>query len=67
MLDVTFDDGTVKRMDMKPYLCEFEQFDALNDKKLFDSVHVDVGGCGLVWNEYADLSRYDIWDYGITI
>ena len=64
-LDITFDGGIVKRLDIKPYIAEFKPFERLKNVALFNSVKVDVGGMGIVWNEQIDLSRYDAWEFGV--
>ncbi len=65
MLNVTFDGGTIKKLDIKPYIAEFDAFRQLKNPALFNSVRVDVGGMGIVWNEQIDLSRYDAWEFGV--
>lgn len=65
VLDITFDGGVVKRLDIKPYMSEFKPFEQLKNTALFNSVKADVGGMGIVWNEQIDLSRYDAWEFGV--
>ena len=36
-------------------------FDQLKDKNLFFSVQVDVGGYGISWNDFIDLSEYELY------
>ena len=64
-LEVTFDGGMVKRLDVKPYIAEFAPFAQLKNIALFNSVKVDTGGMGIVWNDQIDLSRYDAWEFGV--
>ena len=45
---------------MKPLL-EKSPFDQLKDKNLFFSVQVDVGGYGISWNDFIDLSEYELY------
>ena len=42
-------------------------FKTLKDNNLFSKVYVDVGGCGIVWNDYADLSCDELWENGVEI
>jgi len=45
-----------------------EKWDSFRDLKndiLFQLVKVDVGGYGLVWNEYIDLACEELWENGI--
>ena len=67
LLDVTFENGDIKELDLKQYVEEFAQFRELENPNLFSRAHVDVGGMGIVWKERIDLSRYDIWSLGIDI
>lgn len=67
LLSVTFDEGTVKELDIKPYLERFEPFRRLKNEKLFQCVHVDCGGFAVAWNDDIDLDRYDIWEFGIPV
>ena len=32
---------------------------------LFELVRLEAGGCGIVWNEFLDLSSEEIWHGGI--
>jgi hypothetical protein len=34
---------------------------------LFELAHLEAGGCGVVWNEYLDLSSEEIWHEGVPI
>ena len=34
---------------------------------LFELVHLDAGGHGIVWNEFLDLSSEEIWHDGIPL
>lgn len=67
VLDVTFENGEMRELDIKPYLTEFEPFRELENPALFGSARVDVGGMGIVWNDRVDLSRYDAWEFGKAI
>ena len=57
---VTFSDKKIKLYDMKPLLKK-NPFDQLKDKNLFFSVQVDVGGHGISWNDFIDLSEYELY------
>ena len=67
VIEVVFINGVNKRYDIKPLLERFEVFKELKDIKLFNSVRVDIGGYGIVWNEDIDLSSEEIWNHGIII
>jgi hypothetical protein len=36
----------------------------LQRKTLFDLVHVEVGGYGIVWNKDIDLACNELWENG---
>ena len=42
-------------------LLQKSPFDQLKDKNLFFSVQVDVGGYGISWNDFIDLSEYELY------
>ena len=66
MLDVQFADGEEKRYDVKPLFSKWEAFNALRTiKGLFEQVKVDMGGYGIVWNEYIDLSCDELYFGGV--
>ena len=64
-LSVAFANGTTKQYDVKPLLERFPAFIALQDEALFNSVEVDTGGYGIVWNDEIDLSCDELWEHGI--
>ena len=65
ILTATFLDGTVKDYDLKPLFVEIPVFNDLNTiSGLYEQVHVDVGGYGIVWNDSTDLSSDEIWENG---
>ena len=42
----------------------FPIFKDLENQNIFKLVKVDCKGYGISWNEYLDLSRYEIWENG---
>lgn len=68
ILQVTFVDGTEKEYDVKPLIEDIPEFNDLKTiPNLFEQVQVDVGGYGISWTEYIDLSSEDIWVSGKTL
>lgn len=67
VLEAVFFNGETKRYDMKNLIKKHEVFKGLENKELFNKVKVDIGGYGIVWNGYIDLSSEEIWKNGITI
>ena len=57
---VTFSDKKTQLYDMN-LLLQKSPFDQLKDKNLFFSVQVDVGGYGISWNDFIDLSEYELY------
>lgn len=68
VLHAIFMDGTQKLYDVKPLMSQIPDFEDLRQiEGLFQLVHVDVGGYGIVWNSRLDLSSDEIFEHGITI
>ena len=66
ILLATFTDNTVKIYDVKPLFTTIDAFKSLQHTPgLFEQVKVDVGGYGISWNDYLDLSCDDIREKGI--
>lgn len=66
-LSVQFSNGTTKVYDVKPLMTRFDPFRGLENEDLFSSVKVDVGGCGIVWNDDIDLSCEELWENGCEV
>ena len=64
ILYVIFNDGTNKKYDVKVLVKKYDIFKKLKNEKLFNSVKVDIGGYGIIWNEEIDLSSEEIWNNG---
>ena len=61
---VEFEEVT-KIYDVKPLFKKIPLFAELErHSELFASVSVDVGGCGIVWNDELDLSCEELWENG---
>ena len=62
-----FQDGVEKEYDVKTLFDKYPQFIKLkSDRNLFGNMIVDVGGCGVVWNDELDLAAEEIWFNGIN-
>ena len=64
---VQFCVGVTKIYDVKPLFEWKEVFNTLKHNNLFYGVYVDVGGYGIVWNDYVDLSCDELWENGVEI
>ena len=67
-LSIQFAEGVSKIYDMAPLVEKFPVFEELKyDVQLFNCVEVDVGGYGIIWNDYLDLSYDELWENGVTV
>ena len=67
MLSVQFANGATKLYDVKPLTARFPVFAKLEDERLFESVELDQGGYGIVWNDDLDLSCDELWENGVEV
>ena len=65
-LEVTFQDGTVKRYDMSSLFSKYPQLKALQDRSLFLSGKM-LGAYGIVWNDDLDIEAETIYEDGETV
>ncbi len=66
VLELTFQDGKVKRYDMGVLFEKYPQLVALKDRKLFTSGRL-MGFYGIIWNDDLDLEAETIYEEGETI
>lgn len=60
-----FENGEKREYDVRPLLDKWDAFKSLQEiPGLFEQVQVDVGGCGIVWNDDIDLSCDEIYYNG---
>ena len=68
LLSVQFVDGILKEYDVKPLFKKWAPFKKLDGApEFFPRVEVDVGGCGIVWNEDIDLSCDELYENGVLV
>lgn len=66
VVSVIFQDGVEKEYDIKKLFSVFPQLRVFEtESSLFKRVKVDVGGCGISWNDELDLAAEEIWDNGM--
>lgn len=65
-LAVSFEDGTVKRYDMRKLFSKFPQLRALEDRTLFLSAKL-IGAYGIIWNDDLDIETETVYEDGETI
>jgi len=67
LLHVSFVCGAEKQYDVKPLMDKWSVFKDLLHGGLFNLVHVDTGGYGIVWNDYLDLACNELWENGSPV
>lgn len=67
ILRIEFAEGVTKTYDMTKLIQENSLFKELKDEKLFYDVKVDVGGCGIIWNDDIDISCEELFANGNKI
>lgn len=65
-LELTFQDGKVKRYDMSALFGKYPQLTALKDRALFTSGKL-LGPYGIVWNDDLDIEAETIYEDGATV
>lgn len=67
-LSVLFATGETKVYDVVPLFKRIPAFSIFLDRpELFEDAKVDVGGCGIVWNDELDLSCDELWEHGASV
>ena len=64
---VFFEDGKIKKFDVKPILKDYPEFEELKNQNLFNLVRVEPGGYGISWNEDLDCSEVELYENGVDI
>ena len=66
-LSIQFAEGITKIYDMKKLIENNKIFSELKDINLFNSVEVDIGGYGVIWNDDIDISCDELFENGKKI
>ena len=61
-LIVIFENGKVKKYDVKQLFEQFPDYKALRNPDIFNLVHVDCGGYAVAWNGELDISECELWE-----
>ena len=61
-LSIQFAEGITKIYDMKKLIENNKIFAELKDINLFNSVEVDIGGYGVIWNDDIDISCDELFE-----
>ncbi len=62
--EVTFIDGKVFKYDISKLFDKYPQLKELENRELFTSGRLDVGGYGIIWNDNLDLSTATVYEDG---
>ena len=65
-LELTFQDGKVKRYDMSSLFSKYPQLRALDNRELFLSGKL-MGAYGIIWNDDLDIETETIYEDGVTV
>lgn len=61
-ISIQFAEGITKIYDMKKLIENNKIFADLKDINLFNSVEVDIGGYGVIWNDDIDISCDELFE-----
>lgn len=64
---IFFENGAIKKFDVKPIIKDYPEFEALEEPALFQMVKVEPGGYGVSWNEDLDCSEGELWENGVEV
>lgn len=64
---VFFENGVIKKFDVKPIIKDFPEFQTLENEDIFNLVQVEPGGYGISWNSELDCSEGELWENGVEI
>lgn len=68
VLNVQFSEGITKQYDLKPLFDKYQMFAPLKEHpELYNSVTVDTGGYGIIWNDDIDISCDELFINGNTV
>lgn len=65
-LEMTFQDGKVRRYDMSALYEKYPQLRALDNRSLFTSGKL-MGMYGIIWNDDLDIEAETIYEDGVTV
>jgi len=66
VLELTFQDGSVKQYDISVLFSKYPQLEALRDRSLFTSGRL-MGAYGIMWNDELDLEAETVYEDGTTV
>ncbi|MGL1891412.1 MAG: DUF2442 domain-containing protein [Spirochaetaceae bacterium] len=66
ILSIIFSDGVTREYDCSKIINRNDHYEKLKDDNFFKNVHIDVGGHGISWDDYVDISEYEILENSIN-
>ena len=65
ILLVSFSNGVFKKFDLKKIINKYDPFkDLINIPGLYKKAKIDIGGYGIIWNDYLDISSSGLYEQG---
>ena len=65
ILLVSFSNGVFKKFDLKKIINKYDPFkDLINIPGLYKKAKIDIGGYGIIWNDYLDIASSGIYERG---
>ena len=62
---VLFENGIIKKFDVKQIIKDFPEYSQLENQDIFNLVSVEPGGYGVSWNDELDCSEGELWENGV--
>ena len=67
-VEITYQDGKIIRYDMSKMFSKYPQLKELSEnRKLFESGHLDPGGYGIIWNDDLDFDAMSVYEDGEVV
>ena len=63
-VQITFVDGKIMAYDLASLISKYPFLKVLEDREFFLTGRIDVGGCGVVWNDDVDFDVMDAYECG---
>lgn len=64
---VFFENGEIKKFDVKNLITDYPEFEDLKNQDLFNLLKVEPGGYGISWNKNLDCSEGELYENGIDV
>lgn len=64
---VFFEDGKVKKFDVKPIIKDYPEYEELQNPDIFNLARVETGGYGISWTAALDCSEGELYKNGVEV